>query len=619
VADRLTSGQRLTPNQSLTSHDGRFTLVMQGDGNLVLYGPGGRYRWDTGTWGRQVEHAVMRSDGNLVLSGPGGAAVWDSKTNGNAGAHVIVQDDGNLVIYRANGSAAWASNTPIIRQVVPGFLPSKRGLHFPNTFPHVPHVTIPVGAVNVPIGDAANGLCGGMVYTVRDYFQAGSPPPEATAPPSSGPLYDHMVQRLYWSFEIPFGPWRYLHLMNPDLPDHETDLSRIGLAPHGRAWEMIIAEWPRIRADLDAGRLAPMALVQVKTHDAFRMGENHQILAYGYELDGHDLKLFVYDPNSPDDDWLVISLNIGDPQHTTQVSYTGTVGGDGTIWCFFHVGYTFWPPPAVSTPAGAHWRGWESLEGVLSSSPDVCSWTPGRLDVFVRGMDDSLWHKWYDGGWSGWESLGGTITSDPAAVSWSDGRIDVFARGPDGALWHKWYDGGWSGWESLGGALVGGPDVSSWAPGRLDVFARGTDNMLWHRWYDGGWSGWESLGGKEELSSDPAAVSWGHGRIDVFARGTDTRLRHRWYDGNWSGWEVLELMSLTSGPDVSSWGSGRLDVFVRGYDNALWHKWYDGGWSGWETLGGRMTSDPTAVSWGRDRVDVFGRFPDNALWHRWYG
>jgi hypothetical protein len=65
VADRLTSGQRLTPNQSLTSNDGRFTLVMQGDGNLVLCGPSGRYRWDTRTWGKYIEQAVLQGDGKL--------------------------------------------------------------------------------------------------------------------------------------------------------------------------------------------------------------------------------------------------------------------------------------------------------------------------------------------------------------------------------------------------------------------------------------------------------------------------------------------------------------------------------------------------------------------------
>ncbi|MEO0900428.1 MAG: matrixin family metalloprotease, partial [Bacteroidota bacterium] len=112
------------------------------------------------------------------------------------------------------------------------------------------------------------------------------------------------------------------------------------------------------------------------------------------------------------------------------------------------------------------WSGWGSLGGRLSSGPDVCSWAEGRLDVFVRGADKALWHRWYDGSWSGWESLGGTLSSDPTAVSWSNGRIDVFVRGADNALWHRWYDGSWSGWGSLGGRLSSGPDVCSWAEGR---------------------------------------------------------------------------------------------------------------------------------------------------------
>ena len=131
------------------------------------------------------------------------------------------------------------------------------------------------------------------------------------------------------------------------------------------------------------------------------------------------------------------------------------------------------------------WMGWESQGGVLTSGPGASSWAPGRLDVFGRGTDSALWHKWYEGGWSDWESLGGTLTSSPAAVSWGPGRIDVFARGTDCALWHKWYEGGWSGWESLGGVLTSEPAACAWDAGRLDVVARGTDGALWHLAYDG--------------------------------------------------------------------------------------------------------------------------------------
>jgi hypothetical protein len=164
---------------------------------------------------------------------------------------------------------------------------------------------------------------------------------------------------------------------------------------------------------------------------------------------------------------------------------------------------------------------------VLTSSPAAVSWGPGRIDVFVRGTDSALWHRWYQNGWSGWESLGGVLTSGPGAVSWGPGRIDVFVAGTDSALWHKWYQGGWSGWESLGGILTSTPAASSWASGRLDVFVAGTDSAMWHKWYQGGWSGWESLGGV--LTSAPAAVSWGPNRIDSFVMGTDSALWHKWW------------------------------------------------------------------------------------------
>jgi hypothetical protein len=172
----------------------------------------------------------------------------------------------------------------------------------------------------------------------------------------------------------------------------------------------------------------------------------------------------------------------------------------------------------------------ESLGGVLTSGPDAASWASNRLDVFVKGTDNQLWHKWWDGTrWNGWEPLGGQLTSDPTAVSWGLNRIDVFAKGTDNQLWHKWWDGArWNGWEPLGGTLASGPDAASWASNRLDVFIKGTDNQLWHKWWDGTrWNGWEPLGG--QLTSDPTAVSWGLNRIDIFYRGTDNSLIHRWY------------------------------------------------------------------------------------------
>ncbi|HEV2778061.1 MAG TPA: CHAP domain-containing protein [Actinophytocola sp.] len=107
-------GSDLSPNESLTANqdrwsaDGRYRLVMQGDGNLVEYGPSGAL-WSTRTAGHPGSWAVMQSDGNLVVYGPGGNPLWDSGTWGNSGARVVVQNDSNVVMYAASGPPLYAT------------------------------------------------------------------------------------------------------------------------------------------------------------------------------------------------------------------------------------------------------------------------------------------------------------------------------------------------------------------------------------------------------------------------------------------------------------------------------------------------------------------------------
>ncbi len=203
-----------------------------------------------------------------------------------------------------------------------------------------------------------------------------------------------------------------------------------------------------------------------------------------------------------------------------------------TVWhCSFFAFLAVVIITLLSTvPALAQWSDWENLGGVLTSGPTAASWGANRLDVFVRGLDSAMWHKWWNGSsWSDWENLGGALSSDPDCVSWSLNRIDCFVRGPADALWHKWWDGSsWSGWENLGGVLTSGPTAASWSANRLDVFGRGLDSAMWHKWWNGSsWSDWENLGGA--LSSDPDCVSWNLNRIDCFVRGPADALWHKWW------------------------------------------------------------------------------------------
>jgi hypothetical protein len=40
-----------------------------------------------------------------------------------------------------------------------------------------------------------------------------------------------------------------------------------------------------------------------------------------------------------------------------------------------------------------------------------------------------------------WESLGGATFRPVTAVSWASDRLDLFVRGTDDVIYHKWWDG----------------------------------------------------------------------------------------------------------------------------------------------------------------------------------
>jgi hypothetical protein len=103
----LWPNQSLSPNQYLLASNGAYELVMQGDGNLVLYSTT-RATWNSGTSGHpDVLYTVMQGDGNLVIYKQGGIAIWNSGTQGNPGAFLAMQSDGNLVIYKPGFIPIW--------------------------------------------------------------------------------------------------------------------------------------------------------------------------------------------------------------------------------------------------------------------------------------------------------------------------------------------------------------------------------------------------------------------------------------------------------------------------------------------------------------------------------
>ena len=188
---------------------------------------------------------------------------------------------------------------PPTANAVPGFLPSTHGLRFANRF--APGPTLRLGPIDprwVGIGDASAGLCGGMSWYVRERFEARLPIPTDTEAPANGStLFRTLVRRQVLSLDWLRAPLRFWLA------------GALGTERAGRRSREI--EWPRIRADIDAGRPSMVGLVRHTGLNPFSMTQSHQVLAYAYEVDGDAVTLRIYDPNWPSRDDVAITLGMG--------------------------------------------------------------------------------------------------------------------------------------------------------------------------------------------------------------------------------------------------------------------------------------------------------------------
>ncbi|HEY1954730.1 MAG TPA: glycoside hydrolase domain-containing protein [Polyangiaceae bacterium] len=294
-------------------------------------------------------------------------------------------------------------------------------------------------------------------------------------------------------------------------------------------------------------------------------------------------------------------------------------GGDDSLW------------HRVQTSPGGGWDAWSDLGGKLTADPVVAENADGRLEVFYRGTDGALWHlsQTSAGGsqWTGHGGLGGTLGQANITVARNaDGRLEVFARDDKNALAHLWQKtagGSYSGWDGLGGDLTSDIVVGTNEDGRLEAFYRGTDFAVWHVFQKspgGGWSGHASLGGYVDPSL--AITRNADGRLELFVRGTNAHVYHMWQkqpNAAWSAWDDLGG-DITSDITTTQDEDGRLEIFARGTDDGIWHDYQKsagGAWAGWASLGGKSTSDIGAFANSDGRLEAFYRGTDKALWHLW--
>jgi hypothetical protein len=230
------------------------------------------------------------------------------------------------------------------------FLPSRDGFAFVNSWPNQPAVTLstPFGAIGV--GNAAGGLCGGMVFAALDYWHAGlTTPPER--PQADDSLYGFFVSRLVDSWHLPAGVVQYYQWMN--LPDGDTSFTMLGrrvLIERGVSWRTIKVQWAQISKDLDRAVPVPLGVVTVASKDSRDLALNHQVLAVGYRMAGRRITVQVYDPNRGRRDDIFIAFGTDDPHKPTTFEHNLDIGGH-RVRGFFRAAYSPDQVPAEGASA----------------------------------------------------------------------------------------------------------------------------------------------------------------------------------------------------------------------------------------------------------------------------
>ncbi|MDJ0382001.1 hypothetical protein [Streptomyces sp. G-G2] len=125
VYEPITPGQRLESGGRLVDKASTTELVMQPDGNLVLYAIGtpGGYKlplWNSGTYGNPGAYATMQDDGNFVIYRQGGSSqtgggIWHTATYGAATGSLPVRAyllEGEFVVEsRSATNPRWSTHS----------------------------------------------------------------------------------------------------------------------------------------------------------------------------------------------------------------------------------------------------------------------------------------------------------------------------------------------------------------------------------------------------------------------------------------------------------------------------------------------------------------------------
>jgi hypothetical protein len=234
------------------------------------------------------------------------------------------------------------------------------------------------------------------------------------------------------------------------------------------------------------------------------------------------------------------------------------------------------------------WSGWQDhgppsgarLSGFVTAA---CS-GDGRIEVFAIDSDDgSMWNVRQtapSSAYSGWNAYGNpgvALVDRPALARSADGRLELFVRGQDNRLYHQWETTvgtfSWSGWNSFDVTttpefgFVDHPVVAPSADGRLELFLTGGDHNIYHAWQtsaSNGWSNWVNEGaeGGGFIAAAPGLARNGDGRLEIFAVAGDRNIYHKWQTAASNGWGPWTLLDPQAPPPLTTTVPDLIDLSV---------------------------------------------------------
>jgi hypothetical protein len=478
--------------------------------------------------------------------------------------------------------------------VVPNFLPSTCGFKFDNSWSDfgypIPSLhDIPIIG-DVKFGDASNGLCGGMVYAVRDYYEAKVQIPQTRMVPNNAddPLTKYIIDRLLASLDVN-DITMYIKLMNPAYADTD-DGALHQLGQQGRAYVTIKEEWPMIKNDIDRGHPCPIGLIRIKSTLPWDVGHNHQVMVYGYKMSGSNVLLRVYDPNASQNDGLAINLSLGSAGEPVKAIYNRNDGQP--IYAIFRTNYEardFFP--RILSPA------------TKNECNYSCSREPNHMDIFWIGADGKIYSSWWHMG-DTWDNhmfqipgnypapaTGTKVTS----CSREPNHMDLFWAGSDGKIYSSWWHMG-DVWDNHVFQIPGnypapaagtGVSVCSRMPNHIDIFWVGNDGKIYSSWWHTG-DVWDNH--VFQIPGNYPAPAAGTGisscarepnHIDIFWVGNDGKIYSSWWHTGdvWDN-HVFQIPGSypapAAGTGVSSCSRepNHIDIFWVGSDGKIYSSWW---------------------------------------------